>query len=87
MPRVPRPSQGAFADDLGGDGGVGGDQSVAVEIDAVLVGEGRVGSFPGCDAATAGPEREGGFLEIESAEAVEEVGLTGYDGVVEIGVS
>jgi hypothetical protein len=87
MQGVPRASQGTFPDNLGGDGGVGGDQSVAVEIDAVFVGEGGVGSFPGCDAAATGPQGKGGFLEIEGAEAVQEVGLACYDGVVEIGIA
>jgi hypothetical protein len=84
---VPGPSEGALADHLGCDGGVGRDQGRAVEVDAVLVLEGGVGALPGRDAAAAAAEGEGRFLDVERAEAVEEVGLSGDDGVVEVGVA
>lgn len=84
---VPRPAQGALAGDVGLGGPVVGEDLARVDVDAVLVGEGRVGALPGGYAAAAVPQGQGRLGNVERAEAVEEVGLAGDDHVVEIGVA
>jgi len=53
-----------------------------VDVGAVGVGESGVCAFPGDDAAAARAKEEGGGGDPEGAEAIEEVGLTGYGAVV-----
>lgn len=85
---VPGAAERAAAGEGRGDGGVGGeDPAVVGDVDAVLVGEGRVGALPGGDAAAAVAQRQRRVGDPGGAEAVEEVGLAGDDVVVEVGVS
>lgn len=84
---VPGPAEGALVLDVGLGGPVVGDDLRGVDVDAVLVVKGRVGALPGGDAAAAVAERQGGLGDVERAEAVEEVCLSGDDGVVEVGVA
>jgi hypothetical protein len=53
---VPGPSERALVVDGGRDGAVGGCHSGIDDVYAVLVGEGGVAAFPGCDAAAAAAE-------------------------------
>lgn len=53
---VPGPSERAPVVDDGRDGAVGGCHGGVDDVYAVLVGEGRVAAFPGCDAAAAAAE-------------------------------
>jgi hypothetical protein len=64
------------------EGAVGFRYVRIVNVDAVFVGVGGVGAFPGRDAAAAAPQGDGRVGDPERAEAVEEVGLAGYYGVV-----
>ena len=57
------------------------------DVDAVFVGECRVGAFPGCDTAAAVAERDGGLLYPGCAEAVEEIGFSCYFAVFEVSVA
>lgn len=85
---VPGPAEGAAARDGGLGGPVVGEDLGGVDVDAVLVGEVRgVGALPGGDAAAAVAQGEGRVGDVEGAEAVEEVGLAGDDGVVKVGVA
>jgi hypothetical protein len=56
-------------------------------VDSVGVGEGRVGAFPGCYAAAAGAQGDGGAFDPSSAEAVEEVGLASYFAALDVCIS
>ncbi len=57
------------------------------DIDTVLVRERCVGSLPGCDAAAAVAQRDGGMFYPGCAEAVEEIGFACYFAVLEICVA
>lgn len=84
---VPRPAKGTFTHNLGLGRPVVGNHLGRVDVDAVFVGECGVGALPSGDATPTVAEREGGFGDVERAEAVEEICFTGYDDVVEVGVS
>lgn len=83
--RVPRAPERALPDDR--ERGVCLLDDAVVDVDAVRVGEGRVGALPRGDAAAAGAQGEAGRLDPRRAEAVEEVGLAGDDGGVDVGVA
>lgn len=57
------------------------------DVDSVFVGESRVCAFPGCDAAAASAHQDLGGLDKGGTEAVEEVGLSGYGVIEEVGVA
>ena len=59
----------------------------ADDVDTVFVGEGRVGAFPGRDAAAAAAQCDGRLLYPGGPEAVEEVRLAGHFSVLEVRVS
>lgn len=87
MQRVPWSSERTLAHHIWSDGVVGCDELGSIYVDAVLVGEGRVGTLPGSNTAAATAERKRRLLNVRGAEAVEEVGLSSNDIVVKEGVS
>lgn len=84
---VPGAAQGALPFDGWYGGLVVSEELGRVDVYAVFVGEGSVGALPGGDAAAAVPQGEGRVRDVQRAEAVEEVGLPGNDGVIEVGVA
>lgn len=87
MQRVPRSSKCTLAHHIWGNGVVGCDELGSIDVDAVLVGEGRVGTFPGRNTAAATAERKRRLLNVGGAKAVEEVSLPSNDIVVKESVS
>lgn len=87
MQRVPRSAECTLAHHIWSNGVVGCDELGSIDVDAVLVGEGRVGTFPGRNTATATAERKRRLLNVRGAKAVEEVGLSSNDIVVKESVS
>lgn len=87
MLTVPGSSKGAFSSDCPPNGRVRRFHSRRDDVDTVLVLEGRVGPLPGCDAAAAVAQEDLGGLHPCGAEAVEEVGLSGDDVLVEVCVA
>lgn len=82
--RVPRPPERASAFDRLGDAGVGSLDVGVDNVHAVVVLEGRVRALPRRDAAAAIAQADVAVLQPRGAEAVQEVGLSGGDAVVEV---
>lgn len=85
--RVPWSSECTLAHHVWSNGVVGRDELGSIYVDAVLVGEGRVGTFPGRNTTAATAERKCRLLNVRGAEAVQEVSLSSNDIVVKEGVS
>lgn len=89
MQTIPRSPQRALAQVGLRNAGVFGGQGALRDVGAVLVGEGGggVGAFPGGDAPAAAAQLERRVGDVQRAEAVEEVGLSGDDAVRHVAVA
>jgi hypothetical protein len=56
-------------------------------VDSVFVLERCIGAFPGCDTATAVAECYGGLFHPCGAKSIEEIRLSCYFAVFEVGIS